>query len=281
MDKIVRIYGGLGNQIFQYLYGQYLADKTGAEVYFYYGVTKSKKAEKRDFELQRVFPEIRVKSNWIIAFMSKYKIIEFIFRKTRPLQYLFRVIFEHRENGYSNNVVNRGRLFVGYWQNVDMLKDQLELIRCSNWSARLTPLLGDAIYTNIDKNSVALHVRRGDYLKLSTIYHRVTMEYYLTALRLISKDYVVSKVFVFSDDIEWCRENLDLVNYDVQYMDKGGVVEDFAAISNCKHKIIANSTFSLLAALLSPQDGLIIAPEYWANGSHDIILTKEIIRIAN
>lgn len=281
MDKIVRLYGGLGNQIFQYLYGQYLADKSGSDVYFYYGVTKSKKAEKRDFELQRLFPEIRVKSNWIIAFMTKCKILEFILRNTRLLQYFFRVVFEHSENGYSNNVVNRGRLFIGYWQNVDRLKGQLEFIRCSNWSVRVTSLLGDEIYTNSYKNSVALHVRRGDYLKLSTIYHRVSTEYYLTALSLLSKDYVLSKVFVFSDDIEWCRENLDLASYDVQYMDKGDVIQDFVAISNCKHKIIANSTFSLLAALLSPQDGLIIAPEHWANGSHDIVLPKEIIRIAN
>ena len=56
MDKFVRIYGGLGNQIFQYLYGQYLSENTKANVHYYFGVTKSIKAEKRDLELNRIFP---------------------------------------------------------------------------------------------------------------------------------------------------------------------------------------------------------------------------------
>lgn len=281
MDKFVRIYGGLGNQIFQYLYGQYLVEVTGSNVYYYYGVTKSNRAQKRNFELPLLFPDIEVRKHWVISLITKYRSVEYVFRKTGLLRNFFGVVFEHNGNGYNSHVIGKGKFFIGYWQNIDRLTAQLDTIRNGVWRSRMNSLLYDENCVNNYEDSVALHVRRGDYLKLSNIYHQVTREYYIRALAFLSKNHVIGRVLVFSDDLDWCRENLDLGSFNVEYIDQGSIIGDFVAISNCRHKVIANSTFSLLAALLSSNMGLIIAPKFWAKSSHDILLPNEIIRIEN
>jgi hypothetical protein len=281
MDKFVRIYGGLGNQIFQYLYGQYLSENTKANVHYYFGVTKSIKAEKRDLELNRIFPGVSIKSNRILLLITKYRAVEYLIRKVRLFRTHFKIVLESEVNAYDINVITEGRLFLGYWQDVIALKKQLEIIKTTDWKSLFKSRLPEEIYNSTVHKSVALHVRRGDYLKLVDVYHEVTIEYYREALGYLRDNNDIGKVFVFSDDISWCKKNLNFHDYEVEFMEKGSIVEDFVAISNCQHKIIANSTFSLLAALLSNNVGQILAPESWAKGDHDIILPKEILRIPN
>ena len=132
-------------------------------------------------------------------------------------------------------------------------------------------------------NSVSLHVRRGDYLKMSQHYESLSKDYYQNALELIEG---ADKVFVFSDDIEWCKSNIDFVfDKSLVFVEGQTDVEDLVLMSKIKNNIIANSTFSWWGAYLNQnEDRKIIAPNRWfgparQQANFDDLYPKEWIRV--
>ena len=113
--------------------------------------------------------------------------------------------------------------------------------------------------------SVAVHVRRGDYLKLPS--HNVcTATYYVRAVKAVRDRVANPRFFVFSDDIAWCRANLGIDG--AEFVDLHGAagqpVLDLWLMSRCRHQIIANSTFSWWGAWLnSNPDKMVAAPSRW------------------
>jgi hypothetical protein len=110
------------------------------------------------------------------------------------------------------------------------------------------------------KNTTALHVRRGDYLERNVL---VPPGYYDEALATIWKQHGAGPILVFSDDLDWCRSNLDVDN--AIYVDGNPDWLDLALMSRCAHHICANSTFSWWGAFLS-RDPSPIVP--WFPGVH-------------
>lgn len=109
------------------------------------------------------------------------------------------------------------------------------------------------------ENSVSIHVRRGDYLKVTHLYEVMTADYYRNALETLEYD----RVLVFSDDIDWCRENLDFID-NPTFVEGNSDIEDLIIMSNCKHNIISNSTFSWWAAYLNKNpEKRVLYPERW------------------
>jgi len=116
--------------------------------------------------------------------------------------------------------------------------------------------------------SISLHVRRGDYINNSTtnkIHGTCPLDYYQNAMSLLNEKYDEIQYFVFSDDIAWVKKNLPIEN--AVYVSKEGnriPHEDIYLMSQCKHNVIANSTFSWWGAWLNnnPQK-TVIAPERW------------------
>lgn len=100
-------------------------------------------------------------------------------------------------------------------------------------------------------NCVAIHVRRGDYLNLPNHHPVLSIEYYKKALsNFPGKDFIV-----FSDDIEWCRNNFvgNMFSYSI-----GNEVEDLFLMSQCSSIICANSSFSEWAAIIGQVDNVIV-----------------------
>jgi hypothetical protein len=114
--------------------------------------------------------------------------------------------------------------------------------------------------------TVAVHVRRGDYLAKRTVHtnlHRTT--YYRDAVRALA-DLVRAKyfLFVFSDDIGWCRAHpLFPRTEPVTYVARFDAYTDLYLQTLCDHHIIANSTFSWWGAWLGQAKSLVIAPAHW------------------
>jgi hypothetical protein len=111
----------------------------------------------------------------------------------------------------------------------------------------------------LDPDCVAINVRRGDYLTQSNNHPVVTLEYIHAALKRIPNN---GPVLVVSDDIPWCRENIQLpgkvtfVNY-VTW-------EALWLLALCKHFVISNSTFSWWGAYLGEKpDSVVVAPSTW------------------
>lgn len=108
------------------------------------------------------------------------------------------------------------------------------------------------------KNVCALHWRAGDYQEGENVYHpRCTMEYYSKAMRIMPPE---TRFLVFSDDQNKAKE---MFGSDVKYAD-GDYIDDFKAMKACNHFICANSSFSLMPAILSEaKDKIVVCPKMW------------------
>jgi len=104
---------------------------------------------------------------------------------------------------------------------------------------------------------ISIHIRRGDYLKLKDYHGVLGIDYYKNAVKYFGAD---QKYIVFSDDIEWCRNNLNFVD-DVIYFSCEKDWEDMILMSTCKAHIIANSSFSWWSAWISGNQA--VAPKKW------------------
>lgn len=166
-------------------------------------------------------------------------------------------------------------LLNGFWQsekyfihNQDIIRKELSPSKFSLKRFEENSLTKLLSYTNC----VSIHVRRTDYTT-SNGYHPVqSIEYYEDALKMIG-DY--QYIFVFSDDVEWCKENLKMDN--MIYIEWATDIESMWIMSMCKYNIIANSSFSWWGAWLNNNpDKKVIAPINWF-GLQTKINTSDII----
>jgi hypothetical protein len=109
-------------------------------------------------------------------------------------------------------------------------------------------------------NSIALHVRRKDYLTLTAIHGMMGMDYYTKALQIIYANHPgPTSLFIFSDDPQWCAKNMPGI-----VVNTGNKFEDLYLFSLCKHAVIVNSSFSWWGAWLNPdKHRTVIAPKKW------------------
>lgn len=262
---IVRIMGGLGNQLFQYALSRRIELKNGKTILFDIdtesAVTK-RKYEIKGFQIQK-YPTIsKIKSR-------KYS----IFRNNKKYKWsclygkIIRYGVEKKNFCYQDNLIYD--YLDGYWQNMDYFSDiygvlKNEIVYDYNRSVKQAEIEN---IINIS-NSVAIHVRRGDYLSSTNkqIYVLQDYYYYKKAVDLLCKKLYKPVFFVFSDDIEWCKESFNtfpnLVFIDSSVNHKS--IEDFDMMRQCKHHIISNSTFSWWSSWLSNKDNkIIISPSRW------------------
>jgi hypothetical protein len=129
---------------------------------------------------------------------------------------------------------------------------------------------------NLVKDSIALHIRRGDYLINSENHYNLTLDYYQKALSYFDND---QQVIIFSDDPIWCK-NQNLFSADrFLVSETGNSKYDLYLMSKCSDFIIANSTFSWWGAWLANR-GKVIAPKQWfgekliKNNTKDLYLNK-------
>jgi hypothetical protein len=119
----------------------------------------------------------------------------------------------------------------------------------------------------LKQDTCSLHVRRGDYLGLTNFHPQQSLDYYKQAIETVGSD----KTFViFSDDIEWCKQNLDFISFKF-FISGNKDYEDMYLMSLCRNNIITNSTFSWWGAWLNKnEDKIVISPKIWfgKNNSH-------------
>jgi hypothetical protein len=137
----------------------------------------------------------------------------------------------------------------GFFQSEKYFLDCQDLIQ-----SLLTPTIG----FNIKYNCTSIHVRRGDYLKLTKEYVQLGMDYYNQAI----KETNTQQYIIFSDDIAWCKTQF--VGERFLFSEQKTPVEDLALMLSCEHNIIANSSFSWWGAYLNKNPSkIVIAPSKW------------------
>ena len=110
------------------------------------------------------------------------------------------------------------------------------------------------------KTDVAIHIRRTDYTKKN--FHKLlSIDYYYNSLNTLSSKLKISKIYIFSDDINWCKQNF-IHNTSIEFVTLEDEIEEFCFMMTFENIIMANSTFSWWAAYLS-EGSNIYTPKHW------------------
>jgi len=136
-----------------------------------------------------------------------------------------------------------------------------------------------ALYSMIaESESVCVTIRRGDYLSdgFRSTFYLCTPEYFVDAMKIMKSRVPNAKFFIFSDEPQWCRDNIPFPFDCIYESGKDPVWEKLRLMYSCKHFIISNSTFSWWAQYLSRnEDKVVIAPNRWRNGSYTWDIYKD------
>jgi len=282
---IARIEGGLGNQLFQYAAARSLADRLGCDVALDLRGLDENGDRPFQLDLYRVratvaspqqlheLPDWR-SSRWgrIRANLSQFAPAIYSYPLFWPRSFAFDRRFDQ---------ITRPVYLVGYWQSEKYFAwNRVHVLQDIQLTVPLpvdTPLLDEIRSTR----SVALHIRRGDYVSNTAAaqFHGLCdMGYYLAAINALKARIPDIHVFVFSDEPDWARANLVLdvpVRYvDANPTDKGHI--DLELMRQCRHHVIANSSFSWWGAWLCESgEQVVYAPGRWfadpASDTSDVV----------
>lgn len=266
---ITQITGGLGNQLFQYAAGFCVAKRLNTDLALYF--TLEDTDTKRKPAIAELFPDLKwVEESDVRDYIPK-NTLERIWQRLLPFQK--KVFYKEPHFHYDDNIlkISDNTYLKGFWQSEKYFIEYLDELKFKLLSAISSIKLDSVIEEKLNtQNSISVHVRKGDYLKPPYIsyYHQLSNDYYKKAVHEIISSSTAAKVFVFTDDIEWVKQNLDIgYPYEIvsgQYT--CSAFEDMKGIIECKHHIIANSSFSWWAAWLgSSENKKIVAPAKWFN----------------
>ena len=270
---VVKLAGGLGNQMFQYAIGRHLSLKYNTKLALDLSLLKALPKDTnytiRNYELD-VF---NVKCSFFdlkLPRSLKLKQTDILNRLAFKLVN-YKVISEKEYYNFDEKIFNSSKnaYIIGYWQSAkyfDSIRDTL----IADFKFKIQPneLNNTHIKEIESSNSISVHIRRGDYItnEIANSTHGIcNLRYYQDAIEQIKSKVSDPHFFFFSDDIEWVKEQFKALNNTTfinNNTDKG--FEDLRLMTLCKHHIIANSSFSWWGAWLSLNyNKIVIAPKNW------------------
>jgi hypothetical protein len=261
---IIRFQGGIGNQMFDYaLYRQLQIN--GKEVKADLSTFHDAK-EIRSFKLQEAFGvKLDVASDWEIFCLAGGS-NSFFKRVVRKLFKQKNLYTEERIGSVENFYQMETGFANGYWQSEKWFPDVADLLKKEFVFQKTRPELEELCSRVSQEASVSIHVRMGDYIQHADLYGGIcTLEYYQKAI-----DYIREKVenpvfYVISDEPDKAKAMLgDSVQ--AEYIQNEIDYEDMQFMSNCRHNILANSSFSWWSTYLNQhEDKFVVAPSRWNN----------------
>ncbi len=268
---VVRLNGGLGNQLFQYATGRHVAHLNKTELYI---DTSAFSDNTVDSKWKYELPAFHINATLANEELLKhFKLNDFStsgIMLTKLLSFGKYGKYKFNEYGFDSNVLElRGNYYLkGFFQSEKFFKNiaeslKEELVIKENFLPQKTDLLQDIS----NKNSVSIHIRRGDYIRnLSAMdtHGLCSKDYYTKAIEFIKRELGNDLHFyLFTDDEEWIHREMHW-DIDCTLLSGNSTIEDFYLMSQCKHNIIANSTFSWWAAWLNKNPNKkIIIPKHW------------------
>ncbi|MCW2601820.1 MAG: glycosyl transferase family 11 [Frankiales bacterium] len=279
---IVRLYGGLGNQMFQYAAARALAHRLGSVLKLDLGWFDTQDQRHYGLNAFRVWENLADPAE--IADItgrtfSRSERLALVIASTLRSRHAARLLSargtllrEQRNFEFDARLATAtGHLYMdGYWQSHKYFEHIRQIILREFDVQYEQPDRDRELSASIDTgNSIAVHVRRGDYATNSRaheVHGLCTLDYYRNAI-----DFMIARVeepsfFFFSDDPEWVKQNIAMperttvIDSDVTRLD----CDDMRLMSKCAHHVIANSTFSWWGAWLAKRPGqLVVAPQQW------------------
>jgi len=274
---IIKLEGGLGNQMFQYALGRNLSLIHGTPLKVDYSYLKQSNQSGRSLRIDNFKTLLHEVTKKEVSDHTSF------FQKILDVIRLKKKTVVEKSNMFDPNILlqNNG-YFVGHWNNLKYFKENEKVIRddfkIKNSFGECAKIYENQINSSL--NSASIHIRRGDYVSIKKIQEKhglLPISYYENAMNIIIEKYADTTFFVFSDDIEWAKQNLSQ-KYPLVFVSNPAIqdYEELILMSVCKHNIIANSTFSWWAAYLNNNPGkIVISPRNWftnpQNNKNDII----------
>lgn len=275
MTVVIKIQGGLGNQMFQYAFSRALP--TEERVYF--DLAYFDEPGSMSLELDRVFgislperdtPAYRKTRNLLYSnkvlrkLYTAYKVARRVVSKVlcRNSRYI------ETKLSYNPAALSHPyQYYDGYFQSYkyfESCKHELERAYSFPSLDQGNQKIAEMI---AHSNSVSVHVRRGDYLEHPLYKGICDEDYYTEAIATISSRVADPHFFVFSNDIEWCKKHLSFLSAQVTFVSGNGgenSYKDMQLMSLCKHNIICNSSFSWWGAYLNKnKHHTVLRPNKW------------------
>ncbi len=277
---IVRIQGGTGNQLFQYAFARGVSSKLGLPYLIDKKVCDDARWDPHKIHRKYSLGLFNAKTPFakdsdmlgLVWLRKHYRQFDAFYKYLRGKRLFMPFYYPERTFAYDSGVFDRNSstYFDGDWQTEKYFAHIADEIRAEITPVQKLSEASERVREEIRaSNAVSLHVRRGDYVTdpLAAKMHGVcTMEYYLAAIDHIEKSVEDPHFFIFSDDYSWSVENFKFLKHPVTCI-KGSEAsdyEDLALMSECRHHIIANSSFGWWGAWLNPRkDKIVIAPKVW------------------
>ena len=272
---VVKIMGGLGNQLFQYSYAKYLQ-----KIYPKHKIYLENSSYKNDiydwgYQLHKFSIDIPLIDN------KRWK-------KTIGKNIFFKMYRQYRKVIYinQNNIkdivptIDRYIYFYdGYWHCSDIVNEMYnELKKTLHYNGTVNDKTKEILdFIQNKSNIVSVHVRQqwsqGNNRKETHIIHpqhALEFDYYKQAISFIREKFHRKEelyFLVFGDDIEWAKVNIGSIidNKNVMYLDafERNPMEDFLLMRKCSLHIISNSTFAWWASYMRCNKGIEVAPYRW------------------
>lgn len=285
----MKVMGGLASQMHKYAMGRLIADQHNVELL----LDISWFEDNTDVDTKREFELDKFKARFSIASESDVCKLKSGFLRRRMSSISKRVGLNHNFLSKSHYVdgVTVGNVFAveppiyieGEWFGAKYLDSNRErLVKDLSLSS---PLDGDILMLLqeiISSESVAIHVRRGDFVSnpLASSFHYLTdLNYYKLAIQECISLLGDPRFFVFSDDPDWVERNFSVLEGDFTFVQPNQSYEDLELIKKCRHQIICNSGFGWFGAWLNQTENKInIAPKLWVKDlSLNNAITSDLI----
>jgi hypothetical protein len=257
----MKLMGGLGNQMFQYALGKKLSIQHNTKLCLDISSFDSDKLRIYDLDIfKNIHEETIYSQSGLIIRESQFK-------------------FSPSILGISDGYLD------GYWQTYKYFDDIKNIIKNDfKFKNEILDNSREILNDIKNKNSVLINIRRTDYLTKSNFHNFIGTDYVMKAVEIIESKILEPHYFIFSDDIEWCKENIKLENMTiVDHSHKGYKFDNYLQLMiECKNFIIPNSSFAWWAAWLSNnEDKNVIAPIKWFEVGIDTsdLIPKNWIRI--
>lgn len=274
--KIVKIIGGLGNQMFQFalyeaLHKQFPYERILLDLHCFNGYHKH-----RGFEIPKIFDVTYEEADWKEVAKLAYPYPNFQSWRigSRILPIRKTMLQEKADYAFEPTALTRegDTYFDGYWQHEDyFIRIRENILKTFAFPAFEDRRNQETASLITEKNSCAIHIRRGDYVKDKLFRDICDLNYYQKAIQRMRETTNPDIFCVFSDDTSWCCEHLGAVlgqteTIFVDWNTGEKSFQDMHLMSLCRHQIIANSSFSWWGAWLNTnKNKTVISPLKWWN----------------
>ncbi|RHP72797.1 alpha-1,2-fucosyltransferase [Ruminococcus sp. OF02-6] len=249
---VVKISDGFGNQLFQYAFGYALSRKLNTKLIL--DATVLDNHPTRNYELDK----LNIKAERVISYKNwPNQLVRKILHKLNMRKiHSQTTFFKEKEKWKYDATIDKlsDNIYLdGYWQTEKyFLPYREELLELLSPNYQLSDDAKKYIKKVTERNSVSVHIRRGDYEALGNC---INEGYYVQAIEKIINQQPDAEFFVFSDDLvyaeQFMRQFKNLCYELVKYKSDNLALDDFFIMSSCRTNIIANSTFSWWAAWLN------------------------------